>query len=64
MQLVGRIVLSLTRFVGRSCVVSNAGRWQQGELALPMEEWQCAATAEAAHHAAQAAKRSPHLTCH
>ena len=39
-----------------------AGRWQQGQLALPMEEWQCALAAETAHHAARAAKRSvtPH----
>ncbi len=34
-----------------------AGRWQQGQLAVPMEEWQCALAAETAHHAARAAKR-------
>ena len=43
--------------VFKTGLVTNAGRWQQGQLALPMEEWQCAPTAEAAHHAAQAAKR-------
>lgn len=34
-----------------------AGRWEQGELAVAMEEWQCALAAETAHHAALAARR-------
>lgn len=35
----------------------GTGQWDHGQLAVPMEEWQCAVAAESAHAAAQAASR-------